>query len=198
MNHPVILVVPVLMLLDFLLTILCAKLSSGVYRKHVRCPHLEVNPLWQKSVDRLEWFNPRYLTLVCVVTTALVVADLMPNFPSSLLELFVGMCLGGPGAACGRHLTNLLTFTFLNRHPTEISGELILTHKLVLEMSLFGFLGLVPMLGLVVVLVPEFYTAGVLLGILVLCLEHLDWVRQAKCQEISSVDPGRAHANDGT
>src|SRR6516162_5062024 len=65
MNHLIILAVPVLMLSDYLLTILGAKASLGVYRQHFISPHYEINPLWQKCVQQLKWFSPLHFILAC-------------------------------------------------------------------------------------------------------------------------------------
>ena len=183
MNHPVILAVPVLMLLDYVLTILGAKASGGVYRQHFTSPHYELNPRWQESVRQLRWFNPRHFIRVCIVTALLVLLDRMPDFPWESLELGVGMLLGTYGAICGRHLTNLLLFRYLNRHPAEIEGQVHLTHKLVLRLSLFNHLGLVPLLGMIAVLVPQLYAIGAFLGVLAVAFAHLVWARKAKSQE---------------
>ena len=196
MKHPIILVVPVLMLLDYLLTILGAKASSGIYRQHFRSPHYEMNPLWQKSVQRLQWFNPRHFIIVCMVTVLLVVLDRMPTVPFASFDLAVGMLVGASGSVCGRHLTNLLLFAYLNRHPTEISGQVDLTHRLMLKISLFNCLGLVPLLGLIVVLVPELSTVGALLGVLAVAMGHVVWARKAK-EEIKTLEPAGEHAHSG-
>lgn len=86
MHHPVILAVPLLMLLDYALTILGARASLQVYRRHFRMPHYELNPMWQKSVAQLRWFNPRHLGLVCLVTALLLLPEWLPDFPFVALQ----------------------------------------------------------------------------------------------------------------
>ncbi len=179
MHHPVILAVPLLMLLDYALTILGARASLQVYRRHFRMPHYELNPLWQKSVAQRRWFNPRHLGLVCLVTALLLLPEWLPDFPFAALQLPLGMLLGAYVAVCGRHLTNLLLFWYLNRHPEEISGEVTMTQRLGLRISLFNVFGLVPLAGLVAALAPEPYPIGVLLGVLAIALAHIVWVRRA-------------------
>jgi hypothetical protein len=186
MNHPVILVVPVLMLLDYALTILGARASFGVYRQHFKSPYYEMNPLWQKSIEQLRWFNPLHFFIVCLMATILILLDLMQGIPSESLQLAVGILLGAYGSVCGRHLTNLLLFRYLNRNPSEINGQVEMTHRLVLNISLFNHLGLVPLLGLIVVLVPEVYALGALVGVLAVGFAHLIWARKSKTREAKS------------
>lgn len=189
MKHPIILVVTALMLLDYILTILGAKASSGVYREHFKSPTYELNPVWQKSVQQLRWFNPRHFLSVCLVTVLLDLFDRNSNFPIELFDLIIGMLFGVFGSVCGRHLTNLLLFQYLNRQPAEIEGQVHLTHKLVLRISLFNYLGLVPLLGLIVVLVPRLPVIGAFLGILIMAVVHLIWARQIKPQALATLEP---------
>jgi hypothetical protein len=190
MNSPVILAVPVLMLLDYVLTILGAKASLGVYRQHYKVPHYELNPLWQKSVQQLRWFNSRHFIVVCALTALLFLLDRNQYE----FDLLVGMLIGAYGAICGRHLTNLLLFHYLNRHPAEIEGQVHLTQQLALKMSLFNTLGLVPLLGLITVLVPQPWTIGALLGVLVVALSHLVWARKSKSQAAKALEAAEAPA----
>jgi hypothetical protein len=180
MNHLIILAVPVLMLSDYLLTILGAKASLGVYRQHFISPHYEINPLWQKSVQQLKWFSPLHFILACAVTGFLLLLVQIPDFPSEVLDFFVGVIIGAYGPVLGRHLTNLLLFRSLNRNPAEIEGQVRFTQKLMVKISLFNCLGLVPLLGLIAVLAPQPVTIGVVVGVLGIILAHLIWAGTSK------------------
>ena len=182
MNHPELIAVPILMLADYALTILGAKTSAAVYRKHFTMPSYELNPLWRKSVDQIRWFNPRHIALVALVTVLLILVDQASALPDTF-ELVLGMLFGTFGSVCGGHLTNLLLFRYLNRHPNEISGQVHLSLKLMLKISQFTYIGLIPVFTIVVALVPNHYTVGVLLGILALVFAHFMWGRRAKAAE---------------
>lgn len=182
MNHPELIAVPVLMLADYALTILGAKASAGVYRDHFKESTYELNPLWRKTVDQMRWFNPRRLALVALLTVWLLVLDRVGAQP---FELLLGLCFGVYGALCGCHLTNLLTFYYLTRHPDEISGQVQLSARLILKLSQFGVIGLIPLFIIVVALAPNQYTFGVLIGIVGLVLVHFVWARKAKRTEES-------------
>jgi hypothetical protein len=184
MNSPVILAIPVLMLLDYQLMIMGAKASLGVYRQHYTTPHLQLNPFWQKRDQQLRRFNPRHFVIVCIVTALLVLLDRWQNDS----DLLVGMLLGAGGSICGRHLSNFLLFHHLNSHPAEIEGHVHLAHQLALKMSFFNFIGLVPLLGLIAVLVPQPQVIGALLGILSLAFAQLVWARKAKSQEVKALE----------
>jgi hypothetical protein len=188
-NHPELIAVPILMLADYALTILGAKSSAAVYRKHFLMPSYELNPLWRRSVDQVRWFNPRHTALVVLLTAILVLLDQAAEVPDSILELLIGMLLGAFGSVCGRHLTNLLLFGYLNRHPEEISGQVRLSMILILKISQFTYIGLIPIFGMVVALVPNAYTAGVLLGLLSIVFGHSRWARKATRAEVQPERP---------
>ncbi|MBI1380734.1 MAG: hypothetical protein GC161_06565 [Planctomycetaceae bacterium] len=179
MNHPELLAVPALMLVDYLLTILGAKKAAIVYRKHFVQATYELNPVWRTSVDQLRWFNPRHLAAVTLVALLLVLLERSESVPSSTIQLIAGALLGAFGVVCGRHLTNLLLFGFLIRNPREISGEVQLSMKLNLKISQFMIVGLVPVFAIVLVLLPHPYTVGTLLGVVTLALSHAVWARRA-------------------
>jgi hypothetical protein len=55
-----------------------------------------------------------------------------------------------------------------------------MTHHLVLKLSLFNYLGIVPLLCLIALLEPSFSAIGALLGVLVLAFVHMAWGLIAK------------------
>src|SRR3954471_18182323 len=70
-RHPEFLLVPVLMISDYLLTIAGARLRADVYGRHFRTQHYELNPAWQSAVAKLRWFNPRHLLITFAFTVFL-------------------------------------------------------------------------------------------------------------------------------
>jgi hypothetical protein len=173
-----------LILADYALTILGAKNSAAVYRNHFTTPSYELNPLWRKSVDQIRWFNPRHIAAVALVTVLLILLDQAAALPYDAFELALGMLFGAFGSVCGRHLTNLMLFRYLNRHPNEISGQVQLSMKLMLKMSQFTYIGLVPLFIIVMIVAPNPYTVGVLLGLLAVVIAHFVWARKAKSAEV--------------
>lgn len=188
MNHPEMLAVPALMIADYLLTIWGAKLGRVVHAKHFVMATYELNPVWRKSVDALRWLNLRHLAAVVVVTGALLLLDRLMSAAdyeglsktNDAMELLLGILFGVFGCVCGRHLTNILLFRFLNRHPGEVSGEVRLSMLFILKLSQFTYVGLLPLFFALAVLVPDNYTFGVAVGIAVLVVIHFVWIIRAK------------------
>lgn len=180
MKHPEIVAVPVLMLADYALTILGAKSSAAVYRKHFAMASYELNPLWRRSVDQIRWFNPRHLALVVLVTGMLIVVDQRTSLSRHAIEISLGMLFGAFGSVCGRHLSNLMVFRYLNRCPNEISGQVRMSMRLGLKISQFTYIGMIPLFTIIVSVAPNAYTFGVLLGLLTVVFVHAVWARKAE------------------
>jgi hypothetical protein len=70
-----------------------------------------------------------------------------------------------------------------------------MTQGLVLKNSLFNYLGLVPLLGLIVLLVPEVYPIGALLGVLAAGVAHIIWARKAKFRDAKTPKPEEERAS---
>jgi hypothetical protein len=51
--------------------------------------------------------------------------------------------------------------------------------KLMLKVSQFNYIGMIPLFTIVVILVPNWYTVGVWLGLLALVLAHFAWARKS-------------------
>jgi hypothetical protein len=61
MRHPEVFLVPVLLLLDYFLTVGGSKLAARKYSQHFKFEHYEMNPLWQKTISQGKWLNPKHL-----------------------------------------------------------------------------------------------------------------------------------------
>lgn len=194
MHHPIILALPVVMLLDYLLTILGVTAAMGVQRQHFTTPHYELNPRLQKSVQQRRWIDPRFVIWACIVTAFLISLDRI----WALDPMIMGMFLGIYGAVFGRHLNSLLYWHYLNRHPADIAGHVYETHTLALMRSMFDFLALLPLLGLIAVLVPQPEVFGAIVGILVVTFWHLKWARKAeKSHGMTALELAEAAAHSG-
>jgi hypothetical protein len=180
MNNPELIAVPVLMLLDYALTIVSVK-KAGVYRQHFEQPYLELNPSLRKRVAERRWFNPRHLLTTTFVAVVLVAVDqALPPRNYSAFQVLLGVLLGTYSSVCGRHLSNLLMFRYLNRNPTEISGRVVMSSDLCQKFSVFYFMGATPPLIVIVILAPAPYAIGVLMGVLFIIPIHWIWARAEK------------------
>jgi hypothetical protein len=178
MNHPELFVVPVLMLADYWLTILGARYARLVYRKHFVIRTYELNPTFRAAVDRLQWINFKHLCIVLVTTGSLMALDRwlqVPDLPFDYFQFLLGGLYGLFAMVCGRHLTNLLLFLYLNRHPETLAGEVRMSMSLVLRISQFTYVGFVPVLCITAAGAPDALTCGLLFGSVIIVLVHSTW-----------------------
>jgi hypothetical protein len=176
MKHPEFLLLPVAMIADYLLTIASARLRERGHAEHFKTEHFELNPVWQATVAKKRWFNPRYLVLTLALSTILIACvEGMPSFPQ-LVRFFAGVLIGVQGSVIGRHLCNLATFLYVRRHPDSIVGMVTLQHEFVLWLSIFQHGALLFVTGTLAIYEPQASVLGVFAGVAMIALVHLIWI----------------------
>jgi hypothetical protein len=160
MRHPEVLFVPVLMVLDYYLTLYGAHLAEQSYRRHFKTKHYELNPIWQSAVARRHWINLRHLALVVLMGGILVLLAEVLELESEFLNPLLGFVLTSYGVLLGRHLCNILTFAHLTRCPEEVVGEVRLSHNFVISLSIYQLLAV----GLPIIFVAIFSPSGFVFG----------------------------------
>jgi len=188
-NHPESLLVPLLMLTDYWLTVAGARMheSSG-YATHFKTPTYELNPVWQKTIAAKAWFNARHFTLTVIVGAACLLLSVIPN--QHISDVFFGFALAVFGLLNGRHLSNLVLFTYVRRHPETLSGSVTMSHELVLWLSLFQLAPVMMMLILIWITAPIPQVTGAFAGIAALFLVHLVWIRRYRLKGLPVSAPG--------
>ena len=191
MQHPEFLLIPALMLSDYALTIAGARARSRSYGDHFRTEHYELNPVWQKDVEKLRWLNPRHLLLTATITVFFGIFVESPGADQASVESLEGLMLGAFGTVNGRHLGNLMTFAWLEHHRDAIDGTVTMSHELMLGISTFqGFAFVVPS-GLLALLSPTPIVIGFFAGALTLLGAHAIWMLRyrRKRQRAAAADP---------
>src|SRR5262245_41203016 len=180
MRHPVVLLAPVLMLLDYYLTLFGARLADRVYRQHFKVEHYELNPIWQNAVAQRRWLNVRHLVLVALVAGILVLLAEVLEADMTLLDAMLGFLFTIYGLLLGRHLSNILTFVYLGRHPDEVAGEVRLSHRYVLSLSVYQLLAAAVPIAMIAVFSTSPFVLGALAGMLALMLVKASWLVRAR------------------
>ena len=176
MAHPEILLLPILMFADYLLTVLGAKWREVKYGEHFKTEHYELNPIWQAQISRKQWFNPRHIILVTLICGALGGLIELRDVSNALAEGILGCLFVAFGTIIGRHLSNLLVFQRFAHAPTEISGQVTMAHSLVLAISTYQYLVVVVPLGIIATMSPTPYVVGGLGGSVLVLVIHWTWI----------------------
>jgi len=196
MKHPELFVVPALMLTDYFLTLVGVKQRGKKYGEHFASEHYEMNPIWQKPVAQKKWFNPKHILLTTIATLLLVLVVEPSDMPEPLAQGVLGGFLVFFSSLIGRHLCNLLTFRHINRKPNEISGQVTMTHTLVLSLSLYQYIVVLIPMALVAAFSPTPFVIGGLFGVVLLLMAHLMWIRRHN-RRTKSLDKAEAGEDIG-
>lgn len=176
MKHPEFLLLPVAMIADYLLTIAGARLRDGGYAEHFKTAHYELNPVWQTTVAKKRWFNPRHLVLTLALSTILIACVESLPADMALVKFLGGAMIGIQGSVIGRHLCNLATFLYVRRHPDAIAGTVTLEHTLILWLSIFQHGPLLLVAAVVAIYVPQPGALGAFAGVAMIALVHMIWI----------------------
>jgi hypothetical protein len=182
MNHPELLLIPILMLLDYFLTVWGAVLSEKKYRQHFKIEHYELNPIWQKSIARKQWFNPKHLGIVSAIMVLCLLWSHGWTGRDDGAEGMFGFIIISLGSIIGHHVSNIFMFYYLVRHPECVSGEVTMSHLLVLHMSQFRFFALFFPLVLISIFSPSPFVMGGLCSQIVFFIVSLVWTAKAKAK----------------
>jgi len=190
MKHPEFLLLPVAMIADYLLTIAGARLRDNGYAEHFKTAHYELNPVWQTTVAKKRWFNPRHLVLTLALSVILIACvEGMPSFPQ-LVRFFAGVMIGVQGSVIGRHLSNLATFLYVRRHPDSLTGTVTLQHELALWLSIFQHGALLFVTAVIAIYEPQPAVLGVFAGVAMIASVHLIWIaRFRRASRLRSAPP---------
>lgn len=176
MKYPVVLVIPVLMLLDYYLTLVAAILHERGYGEHMKIVQYELNPTWQASVKKRRWLNLRHLALVVLVTgIMLLVSEKVSAWPAKML---ISAVVAVFAAVVGRHLSSVLTFRYVLKNPDDVRGTVSLSHRFVLRSSQNQVLILLCPFAAMLLFVRGPYTVGGVVGMTALFLVHNDWLKK--------------------
>ena len=176
MSHPEVLLTPLLMLTDYYLTLLCAVLKEKRYDACFKTEHFELNPMWRSDVAQKKWFNVRHLALTSLLSAALIWTVGYGGLPTEFIDCMLGALFVVYGLVIGRHLSNITFFVYINRRPSEISGQVTMSHPLVMALSMSHTLVVALPLIAVALSAPGPFVNGGLLGVVVFLIVHLFWL----------------------
>lgn len=118
------------------MTIICARLyRSGANEKIVFEGSYELNPFFQKDIDRLKAFSPRFLYMLLLVASLTTFVwylsrDSVPEMYEFLLGALILMQL----TIHLRHLRNLFTFRAMS-NQVDVRGRIEYSRPFILRMS---------------------------------------------------------------
>ncbi len=173
-----------MMLLDYYLTIYGSILREKKFSQYIKVEQYELNPLWQRDVNRKSVINPRHLIGVAFVTFLLYILTDYLDVNPTIFKILFGFAVVIYGMIIGRHISNILTFYHILARPDNVSGKITFSHEYVLCTSLYQYLvAFIPLVILTVFLHSPFLIGGTL-GAFGFLLTHFLWLRRYKTNKI--------------
>jgi hypothetical protein len=180
MNHLKIFIIPVLMLADYFLTVVGARMSEKKYRQHFKISSYELNPIFQRQIAQKRWFSAKHSAGVLVVTAFCWLWANNWNELAENNEVLFGFFAGLFTTIIGAHLANIFTFFYLIKNPTEVSGEIVLHHCYTLSTTSFRYLIVLLPLILIGIFSGSPFVYGAISSVGTLIFLHAIWYVKAK------------------
>jgi hypothetical protein len=172
---------------DFVLTIACARLRRNVADKIVLEGSFELNPVFQRDVDSKKFVSPRFLLLL-VLTSTLVVIIWALTVPDSTkaYSFLLGALMCMELALHVRHLGNL--YLFSSRLTAEqLRGRVEYARPLLLRMSSVQILGFTILFAVVFLFTGNWFVAGGAVSCFSLSIKHWLLARRAAGTQIAKL-----------
>jgi hypothetical protein len=176
MRHPLAIAIPVLLLADYYLTLLGARLRKRAAAAGIEMEEYELNPLWQEDVNRGRAVSPRHLVVVLAGATLAVLIGVTHDLPAWRAECYLGLLLLPLSTIIGKHLSNLLTLGHAVRRPGEVTGDGRLSYRMALRTSQHEMLSIICPVAAVAASPTRPFALGGLLGLVFLLALHWAWL----------------------
>lgn len=166
------------MLSDYYLTIIGKKLRDKEYFKYFTSEEYELNPVWQKDINKLKMFNYKHILAVCLITLYFYLASNLMRV--TLFDFFYGAIFILYTFIITRHLQNIFTYKLSLKHPEFLSGKLVINQIYTLKISQYQTIFFAVFLLLINIWVQSWFLFGGFAGLLVLYLIQFTWIRRFK------------------
>ncbi len=184
MNHPEVLLLPVLMIADYYLTILGAVLREKEFGKHFIIDAYEMNPTYRNGIDQKRLLNLQFIAQVLLNFLILLACSIFLNGDLEFIFWIVlGFYLTLYGYVIGLHVSNILIFRWVERNPNAFDGVITLSHDFNLRMSLnLNAVLLIPVI-IILIFSFSFFVLGSLLAVVYNITLVGNWIRKRKHAE---------------
>jgi len=187
--YPEVLLLPILMLSDYYLTIFSYVLFNKKYSEYVRFEQYELNPRFQKAINKKEIINVKHLCATLIITGfAIYIAEISP-VPHEFVSVILGCLLTIFSVVVGRHIANILLFVYVIKNPNTIKGKIEYTYEATIFISMFY--SLIPLIALIIICIYErsLFALGSILGIGSLILAHFRFLKKMKQKKSKMRNP---------
>jgi len=178
MKHPEILLLPFLILSDYLLTLIAVRLKDKKYAQHFKCEALGMHQAYEQVIEQRKWFTSRiFLGKILISVSAIILSEYLPPH-QTFVDVFFGAMFVNYALSVGLQLFNIMVYRYVNRRPDEISGQVSIGHAYLLHVSMYLYFVVTIPLAIVAILDPRPFVFGGLASVLLQQAYHLWWIRR--------------------
>jgi hypothetical protein len=173
-------IIPILMLADYFLTVAGAKVSERKYQQHFKISSYELNPIFSKQIAQKRWFSPKHFKAVLIMTAICFLWFYNWEEFGEENNVWLGFLLGLYSTIIGAHLSNILTFFYLNKNVKEVSGEVTLDHCYTLSTTGFRYVTVLLPVITIGIFAGSPFVYGVISSLVALMFLHMVWYVKAR------------------
>ena len=169
----------VLFVMDYVMTMRCARMyRNGVNEKIVFEGSLELNPIFEKDVDKLRMLSPRFLAIL-VVYGALIrfLWIVVAMGERELYAFFVGAMIGPQLAIHMRHIRNYVMFRMVVTDAAR--GRIEYARPMMLKGSAGDLAAVAAVFGILGAMTMSWFPAGAVFGTAAAAWKHYRLAQKA-------------------
>ncbi len=175
MDLVLILLPPILMILDYSLTMKSANMVKGKYSEHFSVEQFELNPVWQEDVSKAKKFNIKHLIMVLIAAGLAYSVVKLSIFDEWSSYFVLGIIIIPYATIVGRHISNILTFKYVENYSDTLHGKLIVDYIYTLKLSQHMLIGNIFVLSIIYICTFSSFILGGILGYFSLYVSHSMW-----------------------
>lgn len=165
LDHPWIapLLWAVLHSLDYSLTLVGARLRQRRAAEVVEVSgSYELNPLFQRAVDRGRWLSPRFLVTLFGIAAVLWLAVAACPVPEAAwgIGFVLGVIVFTRVAVIGRHLQNIWLYARMARRPGSVTGRISYDRPTIYGLAVFSYGQTAALLAVAAAVAPDPWVVG--------------------------------------
>lgn len=163
------------MILDYFLTLVGAKLIKESYGKYIVTESYELNPLWQKAINKGRWFNLRQVILSMIITLGFYYLTEYSYISDWLVESLLGFIVMLNSMIIGRHFGNVMTFLYLKKNPGMMDGQIVMQKKVSVKTSQYQLFQVIMPVGAICLFNSSPFAWGGFSGLILFFIIHYIW-----------------------
>lgn len=187
---------------DYYWTLTNARMyQAGVNKVFIIEGSYELTPYFQKDIDALRYFSPRFMLALFLTNCALAIGWWLSRDDLGWRNLYLwslGVLILLSLTVHQRHIRNFFLFRAMLRPEDGIQGRIAYPRPVILRQSAIEFLCFAGLFLSTMLVTPNWFTFGGVVGCLVTAVKHWQLARKHSQKRLPSVSDERAGNNPPT